>query len=993
MLKTYRAKRDFSKTPEPKGHKKSSPKKSQSLSFVVQEHAATRLHFDFRLEANGVLLSWAVPKGPSLNPHEKRLAVMTEDHPLDYAGFEGIIPSGYGAGEVIVWDNGTYAPLDSDEVPAKNRDQAEKLITVGLKAGKFSFQLQGHKLQGVWTLVRLKNKEKDWLLIKHEDEFASSDGHPWQDDSILSGQTLEDLQSGQKKEKTATANKLAKTKEKTAKRKTTSRNLPRTAIKKKTLGIKLPEFKPPMLATLTTDTFVSKEWLFEPKLDGIRAIAYINGGEVTIYSRRGLLITPRYPALVKTLSTYKHNLILDGEICALDKNHHPSFEKLQERSGLTKKDDIAQAEIDNPIIYYVFDVIFCNGRDLRSIPLSERKQVLHQMVTNSKTIKVVEKMGSDGKVAFKACIANGLEGVVAKRLTSLYQSGKRSPDWLKIKSTTSAEFIICGYTKGTGARKNTFGALILGEYNKSGRLVPVCSVGTGFDEKKLHALLKVMKSLEQKESPFAQRLAGISNPTWLKPEVVAEIKYAERTKEGHLRVPVFLHLREDIDPRKVKPAPLIHTDAKLLKKVTPAPLIRTRTKTAQKNKSAAKINAKSSSKTNTKSNSKMNAKSDSRIAVKAAEKTNNTASDRVLRDLDNDYDNLELDVEGNHIILSHLNKSFWPKYQSHKTITKRDYLRYLIKVSPYLLPHLKDRMITLIRFPQGIEGIKFFQKHWQENLPDFVQTVIAYTEHEKRDQKFLLCNNLSTLIWLGQIADLELHTSHTRISNETDAKKLPKTFTGSLANIEKSLLNYPDYMVFDLDPYLYSGQENKGTEPELHRKGFRKACEVALWLKELLDELSIKAFIKTSGKTGLHVYVPIERNLDYDTVRALSQTIGHYILERHANSVTMDWSVVKRTGKVFFDHNMNARSKSLASIYSPRVSKEAAVSTPVEWNELDKIYPTDFTLETLPARLSKSGDLWTDILSSKNNLQRLLNSNFMEKAASNKKTKGKQLEK
>ncbi len=317
-------------------------------------------------------------------------------------------------------------------------------------------------------------------------------------------------------------------------------------------------------------------------------------------------------------------------------------------------------------------------------------------------------------------------------------------------------------------------------------------------------------------------------------------------------------------------------------------------------------------------------------------------------------------------------------------ITKRDYLRYLVKVSPWLLPHLQDRLITLIRFPQGIEGIKFFQKHWQEKLPSFVQTVRTYTEHEKRDQTFLLCNNLSTLIWLGQIADLELHTSHTRISNESDGKKLPKTFTGSLKNIENSLLNYPDYMVFDLDPYLYSGHENKGAEPELHLKGFRKACQVALWLKELFDQLSINAFIKTSGRTGLHIYLPIKRNLDYDTVRSLSETIGRHVLEQHKSAITMDWSVKKRTGKVFLDHNMNARSKSLASIYSPRVSKEAAVSVPIEWDELSDIYPTDFNIETLPTILSKRGDLWADILSNKNDLQHLLSSKFIKNTAGRK---------
>ncbi len=603
MLKTYREKRDFSKTPEPKGRKKALARKLESLSFVVQEHAATRLHFDFRLEANGVLLSWAVPKGPSLNPHEKRLAVMTEDHPLDYAGFEGIIPSGYGAGEVIVWDNGTYAPLDSGEIPILKRNEAEKLVKAGLKRGKLSIQLQGKKLKGIWTLVRLKNKEKDWLLIKHEDEFASGKGHPWLDDSVLSGQTLADLQSRPKEKRTSS--KLAKSKSKTKKRLSIN-SAPIVAVKKKNVGSQLPEFRAPMLATLATDSFADQAWLFEPKLDGIRALAYINNNEVRLYSRRGLLITQRYPLLIKELSGYKENLILDGEIVALDKNGRPSFEKLQERSGLTKKDDIAKAEANNPIVYYVFDIIFFNGKDLSPVPLKDRKKILREIVAHSKYVKIVEEMGSDGKLAFKTCVNNGLEGVVGKRLASSYQAGRRSPDWLKIKSTQSAEFLICGYTRGTGSRKSTFGALILGEHNQKGKMVYVCNVGTGFDQKRLGALLKSMKSLETKICPFITQPSGLDSPTWLKPQLVAEIKYAERTKEGHLRIPVFLHLREDIEPEKVKPPAIIQVNTRTVKE----------------------------------------SKSDS--------KKNKCPIENILADLDKEQENLELDVQGDRIVLSHL---------------------------------------------------------------------------------------------------------------------------------------------------------------------------------------------------------------------------------------------------------------------------------------------------------------------------------------------------
>jgi bifunctional non-homologous end joining protein LigD len=361
------------------------------------------------------------------------------------------------------------------------------------------------------------------------------------------------------------------------------------------------------------------------------------------------------------------------------------------------------------------------------------------------------------------------------------------------------------------------------------------------------------------------------------------------------------------------------------------------------------------------------------LATLATDKTNSKIIE-IISQLDNDSENVQLIVEGNKISFSSLNKPFWPSYDTHPIITKRDYLRYLVSVSSWLLPHLRDRLITLIRFPQGIKGPKFFQKHWSENLPDFVETVRLFTEHEHKDQDFLLCNNLSSLLWLGQIADLELHTTHTRINPAPDAKNISTKFTGSVENVENSLLNYPDYMVFDLDPYLYSGEEKKGDEPELHRKGFRETCKAALWFKELFDQLSVKAFVKTSGKTGLHIYVPIKRNVDYDKVREISHTICKYILAKHPSKVTTDWSVNKRVGKVFLDHNMNARSKSLASIFSPRVSKEAAVSTPLDWDELEKIYPTDFTIETLPIRLREKGDLWADILSDRNDLTRLFSS-------------------
>lgn len=917
MLREYKKKRDFAKTPEPKGKTARSGNSSKSkLSFVVQKHAARRLHYDFRLELGGVLLSWAVPKGIPLDPSEKRMAVMTEDHPLDYRHFEGIIPApGYGAGQVIIWDQGSYCPMTNGEPDWMTRSKAESLLGKELKTGKISFYLDGEKLKGGWSLVRFKGKEKDWLLIKHDDAFANREiDSNTNERSVVSGLTLADLQEGTGR--TSSASKQA--------------------AAKRGGKHKFPSFEPPMLATLTDAPFKKQGWYFEPKLDGIRGLAYIKDGKVELYSRRGLIITRQYPGLVKQLSELKQNLVLDGEIVALDKSGRASFQQLQSRSGLTRPHEIALAEKRVPVTYYIFDILYKDGEDLRSLALSERKKLLAKTIWPKGQIKLVESLGEDGDVAFQACLTNGLEGVIGKDLDSTYQSGRRSRSWLKVKGTLASEFLICGFTQGLGSRKAAFGSLLMGEHDKTGKLVFVGGVGTGLDTKTLADLMSRMKPLVTDKCPFAVKPSGKLKPTWVKPMLVAEIKFAERTKDGILRVPVFMHLRQDIAPDDVKPTPIVHLQSE------PKPSKDKKSKRAGATKSMKQADLQ-----------------------------------QILDALEDERERVSLTIDGYDIQLSNLDRVFWPAQRKQKPLTKRDYIRYLVQVSPYALPHLRDRLLTLIRFPSGIEGQKFYQKHWSDNLPEFVHTVRAYTEHEKRDQDFLLCNNLATLVWLGQIADLELHTSHTRIDRAPDAHSIPLSFTGSLSNIEKSLLNFPDYMVFDLDPYLYSGKEAEKAEPELHRKGFHQTCKVALWLKELLDELSLKAFVKTSGKTGVHVYVPIVRDIEYDLVREFSKTVGESLLASHPDEVTMEWSVAKRTGKVFFDHNMNARSKSLASIYSPRVAAEASISTPVDWNELDNVYPTDFTMRTLPDRVKQIGDLWADILSQKNDLR--------EKFLSNKK--------
>jgi bifunctional non-homologous end joining protein LigD len=315
--------------------------------------------------------------------------------------------------------------------------------------------------------------------------------------------------------------------------------------------------------------------------------------------------------------------------------------------------------------------------------------------------------------------------------------------------------------------------------------------------------------------------------------------------------------------------------------------------------------------------------------------------------------------------LSNLDKALWPETSASRALTKRDLLVYLGRVAPYLLPHLKDRPLTLSRYPNGIYGQHFFQKHYQP-VPGFVETVYL-SSHNTPAREYLLCNNLATLLWLGQIADIELHTWFSRTRAGSDFKA--DTVSSGEADFH---LSYPDFIIFDVDPYIYSGKEADGAEPELNRAAFEKTCQVALRLKEVLDGLSLPSFVKTSGRTGLHIFVPVLRHLDFHGIHSTAETVSRFLLQQYPSDITVDWAVEKREGKIFLDYNQNVRGKSLAAIYSPRPSPEASVSVPLRWDELKKVYPTDFTILTVPERLAQSGDLWANILEAKADLMKLL---------------------
>ena len=890
-LEEYRLKRDFSRTAEPPPDEKA--ERAGPLTFVVQKHAARRLHYDFRLEVDGVLKSWPIPKGPTYVAHERRLAVMTEDHPLDYATFEGVIPKGeYGGGEVIVWDAGIYAPEDKGGKPCYDRARAEALMRAGLKEGRITVFLHGQKLRGMWMLVH--TQDKDWLFFKKEDAFANTGRDVLEEDaSVLSGLTIDDLKVGKQPQRKETL-------------------IPDVAGIAGARRGPMPRMLSPMLPSLGQKAFSHPNWLFEPKLDGYRVLAEVDGEQVKLYSRRGIDCSSEYPWLVDALKAQPYReMVVDGEIVALDEQGRPSFQMMQNRAS----------EPRPPLLYYAFDVLYRDGFDLRGVKLEQRKELLAASLIPTDRLRLVETFPEDGVALFEAAKATGMEGVVAKRRDSRYETGKRSEAWIKIKATLSDEFVVGGYTIGSGSRSTTFGSLIVGYFaDGDKKLTYVGHAGSGFDDRTLDAVFARLQPLRIKDCPFNGEVPTVGRwmrpnkaegpITWVKPELVAHVKFTERTSDGILRAPVFLGLRED--------------------------------------KAAADVSVQTPVET---------PKSPLDVAQQLEQHTGQS---------------LKLVVDGHDIGLTNLNKVMWPAHGGQRALTKRDLLVYFARVGGHLLTHTRDRPLTLVRYPNGIHGQFFYQKHYEQPLPIFVETVWLYSDNNKGDGEYLLINNLATLMWLAQVADLELHTWYSRITPGGDGQTLPTTYSGSLENIERSALGHPDFVVFDLDPYLYSGQEARGAEPELHPEGFEATCQVALWLKELLDGLGLASFVKTTGKTGLHIYVPIARTLNYHATHSISETLARYLVQLHPKETTAEWAVDKRRGKVFVDYNQNVRGKTLASIYSPRVLPWAAVSMPIRWDEVGKVFPTDFTLLTAPDRLNQVGDLWAGILDARQDVARLL---------------------
>lgn len=896
-LDKYGQKRSFAKTPEPAPA--APAQRHGPLLFIVQKHAARRLHYDFRLELDGVLKSWAIPKGPSLQVGERRLAVEVEDHPFDYASFEGVIPEkNYGAGNVIVWDCGVYSPDEGSQYSFDDRAEAEERLRRELKQGKVSFFLRGIKLKGSFALVRTST-DNQWLLIKHKDRFVGGDDLLAHNTSVLTGDTLDDVADSNNRERLS-AMELA----------------PTGQVEK------MPNEIEPMLAEPGENLESDPRWSFEPKLDGYRIIAFVDGDSVYLQSRRGQDYTALFPEVVADLKAQcVGSMILDGEIVALDADGRPSFNALQNRAQAKNPKDLADAQRQSPVIFICFDLLHFAGVNLRGATYEQRRRYLSQCLLTGSHLQLVHS-SDDGEQLHEASLAAGFEGSVAKRKDSTYQPGRRSPHWLKYKAVSTSEFVVGGFTKGKGQRAG-LGALLLGFWNKD-QLQYVGHVGSGFDDATLAKVQRQVAALANKSNPFSTKPPLNGPATWIEPKLVAEVSFDAWTDEGHLRAPVFVRLRDDVEPDSVKTGPA-------------------------KKKARAKATPKND-------------------------------IDLVLEQLDSKATRLDLSVSHGtgttKVRLTNLDKEYWPADPDTRSpaVTKREYLRYLAGISPYMLPHLRDRPLTMIRMPEGIDGERFFQKHWDQERPEFVEVVTTFSEHVGGAHDYILAHNLPTLLWLGQLGTLEFHVWHSRARVAKDSLSKSDDAASSLEAMETSVLNYPDYLVFDIDPYIYSGLEAKGAEPEYNKKGFAMGKRVAFWINDLLKEMSLRAVVKTSGKTGLHVFVPIERSVTFDEVRHICEMVGRHVLKQHPKDVTMEWATQKRTGKIFIDHNMNVRGKTLNVAYSPRGVPGAPVSMPLTWDELEAAEPGHFTMRNVLSRLEKTGDRWHDVLSAKQSLAKAFGS-------------------
>jgi len=816
-LAEYRRKRRFEETPEPRGGDGAAPEAQEPGGrFVVHEHHARRLHWDLRLERDGVLVSWAIPNGIPEDPKKNRKAVHVEDHPLEYLDFKGTIPEGYGAGEVMIWDSGTYT--------------CEKWLP-----RRVIVAFDGERLRGRYALFHAGRTEKDWMIHRMDPPLDA----------------------------TAT---------------------------------ELPEHVEPMLARLSTMPRDEANWAFEVKWDGVRAIAHSQPGRIRFITRNGNDVSAAYPelrALNRALSN--HEVILDGEIVAFDEAGRPSFQALQPRIHQRGETAIRRLMAQTPVTYAIFDLLWLDGHSLMELPYSERRKLLAAMELDGERWRVPAHHEGQGTALLEATREQGLEGIVAKRLDSRYAPGRRDGSWLKVKNSQRQELVIGGWTEGRRARQNRLGALELGVHDpETGELKYAGKVGTGFNEGELDRLAKLLQPLATRRSPFVGRQPA-RGAHFVEPQLVCEVEFGEWTRDGRLRHPSYQGLRddksaEDVVRERVQPPP----------RATPSP-------------------APAESAT---------------TGDDAPDLDELVAAGRRIRN------GVEIELAGRTLRLTNLDKLLYPS----AGFTKGDLIRFYMGIAPVLLPHLRDHPLTLKRYPDGVEGAYFYEKQSPRHRPEWVQTVSVYSRHSRRDIEYTLCQDLPTLVWLANLADIELHPS-----------------LSSADEIER-----PTTLAFDLDP---------GPPATIVA-----CCEVALQLRAMFEQLGLQAFAKTSGSKGMQIYVPLnEPRVRYETTKPFAHAVAVLFEQQHPELVVSDMRKKggEREGKVLIDWSQNDEHKTTVSVYSLRAKERPTVSTPVTWDEVEACLRGGdpdllrFEHDAVLQRVAEHGDLFAEVRSLTQRLPRL----------------------
>lgn len=827
-LQEYNRKRDFEATPEPSGGNKGrkGAVDDRALQFCIQKHDASHLHYDFRLELDGTLKSWAVPKGPSLDPRDRRLAIQVEDHPIDYASFEGHIPEGhYGAGDVIVWDRGVWEPEDE---PHK-----------AFEKGKLKFRLQGEKLSGVWNLVRthMSGNKTQWFLIKSHDDAARD--HDEYDvleaapDSVLSDRTLVPKVRG----KAARARKAAPAPVKShARTRATGKHAEKAATLEGAVAAPIPETFKPELATLV-ETAPAGEWSYEIKFDGYRILARIENGKAQLFTRNGHDWTAKMPRQARALEALGlDSAWLDGEVVVANEDGVPDFQALQNAFETSRADSI---------VFYLFDLMYLNGMDLSRVPVEQRRAALEAVLKQheDEALRFSSSFDQSATALLDSACSMKMEGLIGKRLGSAYVN-RRSNDWIKLKCKHRQEFVIIGYTEPKGAR-NGFGALLLGLHDAdSGKLRYAGKVGTGFNEATLQSILAQLRPLEVKKPAVANPPTGAEarGVHWLEPSLLAEVAYAEMTREGSVRHAVFHGLRQD------KPATEITQE-------TPVEASQLKPDDQATEKPAKKAPAKPA-------------------AAKKARAGKNEATAGEVR-------------------ITHPDRVI----DATSGTTKLQLAQYYAQVAAWILPHLKQRPVALVRAPEGIAGELFFQKHAERlKIPG-----VTSLGSEFSGQPVMIVDKPEALIGAVQMSTVEFHTWN--------------------ATAKDGL--HPDRFILDLDP-----------DPALPWKAMVEATQLTL---TILDELGLKSFLKTSGGKGMHIVVPLKPKDDWDSVKAFSQAVVNHLAKLLPDRFSAVSGPKNRVGKIFVDYLRNSQGATTICAFAARTREGLPVSVPVFREEVAEL--------------------------------------------------------